>query len=127
MQLRVRVRELAEELREDDAARAGRRADLERAVELAGRVLGELGDDLLLELQQPLGAAVELEPGLGRLDAAAGAVEELRPEPLLERPHLQRDGGLGDAEPLGRLGERLALDHLAERLQLTRIHKRRLY
>ena len=88
---------------------------------------GEAGDDVLLELQEPLGAAVELEPGLGRLDPAAGAVEELRPEPLLERPHLQRDGGLGDAEALGRLGERLALDHLAERLQLTGIHKRRLY
>ena len=77
--------------------------------------------------EQPLRAAVELEPGLGRLDAAAGAVEELRPEPLLERPHLQRDGGLGHPEALGRLRERLALDHLAERLQLTRVHKRRLY
>ena len=122
VQLRVRVGELAEDLREDDAARPGRGADLERAGELAGRLLGELGDDVLLELQQALRAAVEAKPGLGRLDAPPGAVEELRPEPLLERANLQRDRGLRHPEPLGRLGERLPLDHLAKRLQLPRVH-----
>ena len=78
VQRRVLLGEPAEELREDDAAGPGRRADLERAGELAGRVLGELGEDLVLELQQPLRAAVEAGAGLGRLDAPAGAVEELR-------------------------------------------------
>ncbi len=127
VQLRVHLRELAEQLREHDAARPRRRADLERAVELAGRLLGESRDDVLLELQQPLRPAVEPEAGLGRLDAAARAVEQLRAEALLERAHLQRDRGLGDPEAFGGLGERLALDHLAERLQLPRVHKRRLW
>ena len=115
VQLRVLLGEPAEQRREDDAAGAGRGADLERPGELAGRVVGELVDDLLFEREQPLRGAVELRAGLGRLDAPAGAVEQLRAEPLLERPHLQADRGLRDAEPLGRLGERLALDHLAER------------
>ena len=89
-------------------------------------LVGELVDDLLLELQQPLRAAVEAEPRLGRLDAAAGAVEQLHPEPPLERAHLQRDGGLGHAEPLRSLRERPALDHRAEGLQLPRVHKQTL-
>ena len=69
---------------------------------------------------------VELQPALGRLHTAPGAVEQLRPEPLLQRPHLERDGRLRHPEPLGRERERLALHHLAERLQLTRVHKRSL-
>ena len=123
----VHLRELAEELREHDAARPGRRADLERAVERAGRLVCELADDLLFEREQALGAAVEPQPGLGRLDPPARAVEELRAEPLLERAHLQADRRLGHPEALRRLGERLALDHLAERLQLPRVHKGSLY
>ena len=83
---------------------------------------GDLADDLLLEREQPLGAAVEPDPGLGRLDAPAGAVEQLRPEPLLERPHLQLDRGLRHPEPLGGLRERPPLDDLAECLQLPRVH-----
>ena len=122
MDLRVHGGELAEEAREDDAARACRRADRERAFERAGRLVCQLARDLLLERDQPLGAAVEAKAGLGRLDPAPRAVEELEAEPLLERPHLQADGRLGHAEPLGRLGERLALDHLAERTKLTRVH-----
>ena len=78
------------------AAGPGRGADLERAAQR--RVgLGELLEQLLLEREHPLGAAVESQPGLGRLDPAAGAVEQLRPEPLLERAHLLGDGRLGDA------------------------------
>ena len=73
--------------------------------------------------EQPLRAAVEPQTRLRRLDPAAGAVEQLRAEPLLERPHLQRHGRLRDAEPLGRLREALALDDGAERGELARIHK----
>ena len=123
VQLRMLLGEPAEERREDDAAGPGRRADLERPGELAGRVVGELVDDLFFERKQPLRRPVELGTGLRRLDAAAGAVEQLRAEPLLERPHLEAHSRLRDAEPLGRLGERLALDHLAERPQLPRVHK----
>ena len=123
----VQLGELAQDLREDDATRAGRRADLERAVERAGRLVRELADDLRLECEQPLRGAVELEPALGRLDAAARAVQQLGAEALLERAHLERDRGLRDAELLRREGERLALDDLAECLQLPRIHKDSLY
>ena len=127
VELRMHRGELAEELREDDAARPGRGADRERAVERAGRLVRELARDLLLEREQPLGAAVEAQPRLGRLDPPARAVEELQAEPLLERAHLQADRRLGHAEPLGRLGERLALDHLAERTKLARVHNGSLY
>jgi hypothetical protein len=88
--------------------------------------LGELVEQLLLEREHPLRTAVEAEAGLGRLDPAARTVEQLRPEPLLERPHLLRYGRLGDAEPGRRLREAPPLDDLAEGGQLARIHKRTL-
>src|SRR5205823_14720783 len=106
VELGMKLGELAEEAREDDAAGAGRRADLEGAGQRAGGLLGELRDDLLLEREQPLRGAVQLEPALRGLDAAAGPVEELRPEPFLERAHLETDGRLRHPEPLGRLRER---------------------
>ena len=121
---RMLALELAEEQRHDDRGRAGRGADLQLARELALALAGDLVEDLPLEREQPLRAAVEPQPGLGRLDAAAGAVEQLRPEPLLERPHLQRDGRLGDTETLGRLREAAPLDDGAERGELTRVHKK---
>ena len=104
----------------------GRRADLEPARELALRFAAEIGEQLLLHREQPLRAAVEAVARLGRLDAPAGAVEQLQAEPLLERPDLQADRRLGDAELLRRLGEAPALDDRAERCELTRIHKQSL-
>ena len=77
---------------------------------------------LLLEREQPLRAAVEPHPGLGRLDPAPGAVEQLLPEPLLERPDLQAHRRLRDAELLSRLGEAPALDDSAECRELLRVH-----
>ena len=118
--------ELAEEQRHHDRGRAGRGTDLQLARELALALAGDLVEDLPLQREQPLGAAVEPQPGLGRLDAAAGAVEQLRPEPLLERPHLQRDGRLGDTETLGRLREAAPLDDGAEGGQLACVHKQTL-
>ena len=120
---RVLALELAEQQRHDDGGRAGGGADLQLAGELALALARDLVEDLPLEREQALGAAVEPQPGLGRLDAAAGAVEQLRAEPLLERPHLERDGGLGDAETLGRLREAAPLDDGAEGRELTGIHK----
>ena len=58
-------------------------------VSVSGTLRRDLVEHLLLELEQPLGAAEEAQAGLGRLHAAAGAVEQLHPEALLERPHLQ--------------------------------------
>src|SRR5439155_26173443 len=119
----VAVGEVAEELRDDDPAGACRGPDLEGSAQLLGAFQAELGDDLLLEREQPLRAAVEAQARLGRLDAAAGAVEQLRPEALLERAHLQAHRRLGHAEPRRRLREALALDDGAERAQLTCVHK----
>ena len=107
---RVSALELAEQQRHDDRGRAGGRSELELAAELTLALAGELVEQLLLEREQPLRAAVEPQAGLGRLDAAAGAVEELRAEPLLQRAHLERDGRLRDTKALGGLREAAALD-----------------
>ena len=119
----MRVLELAEELRHDDCGGPGRRADRQRARELALALGDDVVEELLLEREQALRATVEPHSCLGRLDATTGAVEELRAEALLERAHLQRDGRLGDAELVGRLGERASLDDRAERGQLACVHK----
>ena len=122
-QLGIGALEFAEQERQDDRRRPGGGADLERAAQRRVR-LGDLVEQLLLEREHPLCAPVEAEPGLGRLDPPTGAVEQLRPEPLLERAHLLGDGRLRHAEPGSRLGEAPPLDHLAERSKLARVHKR---
>jgi lipopolysaccharide/colanic/teichoic acid biosynthesis glycosyltransferase len=122
----VELLELAEQLGDHDPAGTRRRADLECPRKLVATFEPDLGDDLLLECQQPLCTAVETHSRLGRLDATPGPVEELRPEPLLERPHLKAHCGLGDAEPVGRLREAATLDDRAECGELTRVHKRML-
>ena len=84
---------------------------------------GDLLEQLPLEREQPLCAAVEPGPRLGRLHAAPGAVEQLLADALLERADLLAHRRLRDAEPLSRLGEALALDDRAERSQLPGVHK----
>ena len=112
--LGVRLGELAEENRDDRAARAGGRAHRKLAAQRALGLAGDVLEQLPLLCQQTLRAPVEAPPGLGRLDAAARAVEELLPEPLLERANLLADRRLGNPEPLSRLGEALTLDDRAE-------------
>src|SRR5438093_5048607 len=102
--------ELAEELRDDDPAGARGGPDLEGAAQLLGASEADRGHDLLLEREQSLRAAVEPQARLGRLDPAAGAVEQLRPEALLERPHLQAHRRLRHPEPFCGLGEAPPLD-----------------
>ena len=75
---RMLALELAEEQRDDDRGGAGRGAELELAGQLALALAGDLVEDLPLERQEPLRAAVEPQARLGRLDAAPGAVEQLR-------------------------------------------------
>ena len=119
--------ELAQQQRQHRLARAGRRAELEAPAQLASpSSAATSSSELLLEREQPLRAAVEPQPRLGRLDAPPRAVEQLRAEPLLERPDLQADRRLRHAEPLRRLREAAALDDRAERGQLTRVHKQSL-
>ena len=86
----------------------------------------QLVDQLALRMQQALRPSVEDPAGLGRLHAAARAVEQPLPEPLLERPHLQADRRLCDAEAVC-LREAVALDNGAERGELARVHKQSLW
>ena len=123
---RIRSLELAEQQRHHRAARARGGADLERAGELALARVGDLLDQLLLQREHALGAAVEPLAGLGRLDPAAAAVEQTTAEPLLERADLQAHGRLRHAELLGGEREALLLDDRAEGCELARIHKRSL-
>ena len=92
--------ELAEHHGDRDRRRTRRGAEdevpLDRSV-AGGR---DLRDELVLEREHALRAAVQAPPGLGGLDPPAGAIEELRPEPFLERANLQRDRGLRDSEPV---------------------------
>ncbi len=118
--------ELAEQERQHDRSGSRRGADRELTAERPARLGSDLVEELLLERQQALGAAVQAPTRLRRLDPSSGAVEQLRAEPLLERSHLQRDGGLRDTQPLGGLREAAALDDRAERGELTGVHKRML-
>ena len=100
-----------------------RRIDLEPALELALGFVAEVREQLLLERKQPLRSAVEPEPGLGRLDPAAGAVEEPLADALLERPNLKADGGLRHPELVRGLREAAALDNRTKGRELLRVHK----
>ncbi len=119
----VRALELAEELRDDDRRGAGRGTDRQRAREVTDSLGDDLVEHLLLEREQALRPAVEPDTRLRRLDATTRPVEQLRPEALLERADLERDGRLGDPELVGRLGERAAFDHRAEGAELACVHK----
>ena len=94
-----------------------------RAAELTAARGVELVEQLPLEREHPLRPAVERVPGLGRLDAPPGAVEQPLPKPFLERANLEAHRGLRDAQPLRGLREALPLDDRAEGGQLTRVHK----
>ena len=119
--------ELAEHDRQDGAAGAGGGADLEAAGELALRLLAQLGEELLLLREQPLRAPVQPLARLRRLDAAAGTVEQLAPEPLLERSDLKAHRRLRHAELFRRLREAPPLDDGAESRELPRVHIRPAY
>src|SRR5207247_11088692 len=84
---------------------------------------GKLVEQLPLDREHPLRGPVEPLAGLGRRDAPTRAVEQLGPEPLLERPNLKADRGLRDSKPPRGLGEAPAVDYLAERGALARVHK----
>ena len=122
----VLLLELADEDGDDGAAGAGGGAELERAGDGALFVGGQFLEEVLLGRQEPLCRGVEPLASLGRLHAPPRAVEQLPPEPLLERANLEADGGLGDPEPLSGEREALPVDDGAERGQLTRVHKRSL-
>ena len=115
--------ELPEDDRQDASTGTGGSADLEPALELALGFLAEVRKQLLLERDEPLRSAVEPETGLGRLDPAAGAVEELLADALLERPDLQAHRRLRHPELVGGLREAAALDNRTKGRELLRVHK----
>src|SRR5712691_11852945 len=121
--VRMQLAELAQQERDDGAARSGRRPELECAGQSVVGLAGDLLDQLLLECEQLLRGRIEPQSRLGRLDAAARAVEQLRPEPLLEGTDLKADRRLCHAQALSSKGEALPLDDRAECSELTRIHK----
>ena len=119
--LGVHAAEADEQAGQQARARPGRGAD--REVPADGVGLGAQGvGELLLEREHALGAD-QHGASCGRgSDLAARAVEQPRPEPLLERAHGERDGGLGDAEVVRGDRERSALDHCHEGCELAGVH-----
>jgi hypothetical protein len=86
---RVLTLELAENDGNDDCRRSRRCPQHEVSCEIALARGAHVGDELILEREHPLSAAVEPPSRLGRLDASTRAVEELRAQALLQRSHLQ--------------------------------------
>ena len=123
MHQRMELLELPEDDRQDASTGTGGGADLEPPLELALGFLAEVRKQLLLERDEPLRSAVEPETGLGRLDPAAGAVEEPLTDALLERPDLKADRGLRHPELVGGLREAAALDNRTKGRELLRVHK----
>ncbi len=89
--------------RKDQADEGPRLEEREHANQCIGPVAQPARDvleQLLLEREHPLRAAVEPPPRLRRLDAPPGPVEQLPAESLLERTDLEADRGLRHAELL---------------------------
>ena len=88
MALSAHLHELAEKHRDDCPAGPGGGSDRELAAERALGLTGDLLEELPLEREQPLGAAIETVSGLGGLHPPPGAVEQLLADALLERANL---------------------------------------
>ena len=70
------------------------------------------------------GIGQERLAGVGRLDAARLAAEQLRAELAFERPHLLAQRRLLDAEPLGRPRDLSLLGDGDEVAQVAKLHGR---
>jgi hypothetical protein len=95
----------------------GRGAETHRS---GNRVVGELRgcDRLVDEPQQHPRVAVHHAAGLGQLDAAAVPLDQLDPDPALQRSQARRHRGLCDDELLGRATDRTMVGNGDEHLQL---------
>ena len=105
-----------------DAARRQQRADRDppadeaaQLVEVAAHAL-ELAEDAPRPLRDGL-------PGLGRDDAAAGALEQLGAELGLEPPDLVRERRLRDVKLLRRAGEVAMAGHRLGVHELAQLHR----
>jgi hypothetical protein len=90
---------------------------------MAGR---RLADKVVGVGQQLPGLGQDLDAGRGRGDAAAGPVQQPDPQHLLEREEGAGDGGLGDAQLDGGVGEAAGVDDRDQAAQLPQleIHNR---
>lgn len=77
----------------------------------------------LLQVQHPLGVLQKEFPGPGQGDAAGGAMQQLDPQILFQGGDLVGDGGLGQIELLGRLGEIAVPGYRQEIAELFHSHK----
>ena len=110
--------ELLEPPRRRGAERAERHSPAAHRRELADAARG------VLERAQAVGGVLgEGVAGVGREHAAAGADEQVGAERALELADLLRDGGLGDAQRLGRGAERSELERGAEAADLLERQK----
>ena len=116
----------AQERRDELVDAPGRRLAEDAEADGAAAEPGELADapgGVLDRAEAAGGVAGERPAGLGGDDAAAGAHEEVGAERLLELADLLRDGGLGDAQLLGRRRERAELERRAEAADLLQRQK----
>jgi hypothetical protein len=92
-------------------------AAAERATELVDVLAGlvELGDDAS-------GAGGDREPGLGRRDAAARALEQRDAQLAFEPAHLVRQRGLGEVQLLGGAREVPVAGDRLDAPQLSHVH-----
>ena len=86
--------------------------------------LAHEGDGVLGLIEDAPSQVEEHAAGLGQLHPAAGAVEDLYPQLLLEPPDLLAQCGLGDVLTLGRPPEVQLLSDSDEVPQLAQLHRR---
>ena len=94
--------------------RAGRRT----------RQAAELGLDLSLHVQQPLGVAEEARAGCRQAELLVAAVEHQHAELGFERRDAARQGRLGDEQLLGRTRHALQRDGPVEGFNEAEVHRR---
>ena len=82
----------------------------------------EAGHELVLDLEERLGLAVDEHARLGRPEPGAGAIEEGATVLVLEELDAPRHRGLGDAQDVGRAGQAARLHDFDQRLQIDGFH-----
>ncbi|MCY1547882.1 hypothetical protein D9M68_839620 [compost metagenome] len=119
-QVGVHLPEAPDDARQHPIQRGADKADRHLVLDLADALghrlqLGGLGQQL-----QRVG--VEVAPGVGQLERARVALEQLHAQVILQLLDLARQRGLGDMQPLGRAGEVAFLCHGHEVTQVPQFH-----
>lgn len=91
----------------------------------SGMTGGGLADEFVGAGEKDAGTGQDLYAGAGGGDAAAGAVQQVRPEKAFETGEGAGDGGLGDAEFVRRVGEAAVVDDGDQAPQLLQLQRGR--